>query len=65
LKSVAEKELINILAISITAIIEIAFMEMFDRDPFDRLFAATALIEGRKFVSIEQDFEEWAVSRVW
>ena len=40
-------------------------MEWPHRDPFDRLLAATALIEGLPLVSIDVVFDEIGVERIW
>jgi PIN domain nuclease of toxin-antitoxin system len=35
------------------------------RDPFDRLIAATALVEGLKLVSADPIFDAYGLSRLW
>ena len=35
------------------------------KDPFDRMLAAQALLEGLTLVSIDPIFEEFAVNRLW
>ncbi|HEU5117328.1 MAG TPA: type II toxin-antitoxin system VapC family toxin [Isosphaeraceae bacterium] len=35
------------------------------RDPFDRLLAATALVEGLALVSADSVFDAYGVTRLW
>jgi PIN domain nuclease of toxin-antitoxin system len=35
------------------------------RDPFDRLIAATALVEGLTLVSADPAFDAYGVTRLW
>jgi PIN domain nuclease of toxin-antitoxin system len=35
------------------------------RDPFDRLLAATALVEGLRIVSADAAFDAYGVTRLW
>lgn len=35
------------------------------RDPFDRLLAAQALVEGARLVSADAIFDQYGVNRVW
>jgi len=35
------------------------------KDPFDRLIAATALVEGLTLVSIDKAFDAYGISRLW
>lgn len=40
-------------------------MPLHHRDPFDRLIAATALIEGLRPVSADAAFDAYGLTRVW
>ena len=40
-------------------------MSHWDRDPFDRLLIAQALVEQMEVVSIDADFDDYAVARHW
>ena len=35
------------------------------RDPFDRLIATTAIVEGLSVVSIDEAFDDYGVPRIW
>ena len=35
------------------------------RDPFDRLLAAQALVEGTQLLSLDEIFDQYGVDRVW
>jgi PIN domain nuclease of toxin-antitoxin system len=35
------------------------------KDPFDRMLIAQAILDGLQFVSIEQTFDAYGVSRLW
>ena len=65
LHELAEAQSIEIVHISPEAIHHTAMMDWFNRDPFDRLIAATAIIRGDILVTVEQPFERWGVRRFW
>ena len=65
LQQAAEHESIEIIPISIEAIQYTTTMDWFNKDPFDRLIAATALTRGIAVATIEEPFQKWGVTRVW
>ena len=40
-------------------------MPLHHKDPFDRLIAATALVEGLTLVSADLAFDAYGVTRLW
>jgi PIN domain nuclease of toxin-antitoxin system len=40
-------------------------MPLHHKDPFDRLIAATALVEGLMLVSADPTFDAYGVPRLW
>ena len=65
LQKLAEEQSIDIVPISMEAIHYMASMDWFNKDPFDRLIAATASIRGDILVTIEESFGEWGIKRLW
>ena len=65
LQKAAEQETIGILPISVEAIHFTTTMDWFNKDPFDRLIAATAITNGISLATIEEPFTKWGVARVW
>ena len=65
LEQAAERESMSILPISIAAIHYSTTMDWFNKDPFDRLIAATAITSGIPIATIEEPFEKWGATRVW
>ncbi len=64
--AVAAKTLdIEIVPITIEAIDRTESMDMFNKDPFDRMIAATAITRGDILVTIEVPFRRWGVSTLW
>lgn len=43
----------------------LAWLPMHHRDPFDRLLAATAMVEGLTLVSADTAFDAYGLSRHW
>jgi PIN domain nuclease of toxin-antitoxin system len=65
LQRAAEDELIGIHPITVEAIHYTSNMDWFNKDPFDRLIAATAITSGIALATIEEPFQKWGVTRVW
>jgi PIN domain nuclease of toxin-antitoxin system len=55
-------ELLPITLAHATAVEQLA---MHHRDPFDRLLAAQATIEGLALVSVDPIFEQYGAARLW
>lgn len=56
---------ISSLAIKETHVLRVRELPLHHRDPFDRILAAQALVEGLTFLSIDEAFDAYAVPRVW
>jgi PIN domain nuclease of toxin-antitoxin system len=56
---------INLLSMDTRHIEPLTSMPLLHRDPFDRLIAATALVEGLSLVSADSMFDPYGVSRIW
>lgn len=65
LQSLAEAQSIEVLPITVGAIHQTTVMAWFNKDPFDRLIAATALTRGDVLITVEQDFGKWGVTVRW
>jgi PIN domain nuclease of toxin-antitoxin system len=65
LQSLAQGQSIEIVPITIDAIHQTSSMDWFNKDPFDRIIAATALIRGDILVTIEQPFKQWGLHVFW
>jgi PIN domain nuclease of toxin-antitoxin system len=55
----------TILTIELAHTIEIIGLPFHHRDPFDRLLAAQARVEGMTLVSKDEVFDRYGCSRVW
>lgn len=55
----------TLLPIALEHVSKITDLPFHDRDPFDRLLAAQAMIEELKIVSSDGVFEKYGVKRVW
>ena len=56
---------IRLLRIELTHLERLTSMPLHHRDPFDRLLASTALVEGVALVSADSAFDSYGVSRIW
>ena len=56
---------IGLLDISVEHTALIASMPFHHRDPFDRLIAAQAKVEKRRWVRIDEAFDAYEVTRLW
>lgn len=56
---------IHLLPIAISHIEPLTSLPLHHRDPFDRLIAATALVENLTLVSADAAFDSYGVSRLW
>jgi PIN domain nuclease of toxin-antitoxin system len=56
---------IELLPIEVAHIEPLSTMPLHHKDPFDRLIAATALIEGLTLVSADPAFDAYGVTRLW
>ena len=56
---------IQLVPLAIAHIEPLATLPLHHRDPFDRLLAATALVEGLHIVSADAVFDSYGLSRVW
>lgn len=56
---------IKLLPIEAAHIDPLTTLPLYHRDPFDRLIAATALVEGFSVVSADPAFDAYGVNRVW
>lgn len=53
------------MAITFQHVIKVKSLPFYQRDPFDRLLAAQALIEEMPILSIDAAFEKYGVKRMW
>ena len=65
LEAIAEKQRIQILPITVQAILTVQQMPFHYKDPFDRIIAATALVAGSILLSADTIFDAYAVPRTW
>ena len=63
-KAVADQEL-AILSITLDHTEHQISLPFHHRDPFDRLIAAQAIVEGMPLVSADAIFDSYAVNRIW
>jgi PIN domain nuclease of toxin-antitoxin system len=56
---------IALLDIRLDHVLHVSAMAWHHRDPFDRLIAAQALVEGVKLVSKDSAFDAYGVTRIW
>ena len=56
---------IRVLPLSLPHLERVASMPFHHRDPFDRVLAAQALVEGLSLVSVDPVFKRYGVTRVW
>lgn len=56
---------IHLLPLGTVHIEPLTTLPLHHRDPFDRLVAATALVEGFTIVSVDAAFDKYGVSRLW
>lgn len=56
---------IRLLPLSLAQISAVVSLPFHHRDPFDRLMAAQALVEGLPLVSKDQIFDDYGVQRFW
>ena len=65
LEAIAARQSIEVLPITVRAIIEVQQMPLYHKDPFDRIIAATALVTGSTLLSADTIFDAYGVSRTW
>jgi PIN domain nuclease of toxin-antitoxin system len=63
-KAIADQRL-ALLAISLDHTERLVALPFHHRDPFDRLLAAQALVEGMPLVSADPIFDAYGVARLW
>ncbi len=56
---------IHLLPVEPSHIEPLTVLPLHHKDPFDRLIAATALVEGFTLVSADSAFDAYGVSRLW
>jgi PIN domain nuclease of toxin-antitoxin system len=56
---------IHLLPIESAHIEPLATMPLHHRDPFDRLLAATALVDGLTLISADTAFDAYGLARLW
>jgi PIN domain nuclease of toxin-antitoxin system len=56
---------IDLLPIQVVHIEPLTTLPRHHKDPFDRLIAATALVEGLTLVSADPTFDAYGVTRLW
>jgi PIN domain nuclease of toxin-antitoxin system len=56
---------IELLPIEVAHIEPLSTLPMHHKDPFDRLIAATAMVEGLTLVSADLAFDAYGVTRLW
>jgi PIN domain nuclease of toxin-antitoxin system len=56
---------IELLPIEVAHIEPLSTLPMHHKDPFDRLIAATAMVEGLTLVSADHAFDAYGVTRLW
>src|SRR5262249_49485988 len=56
---------IQLFPIEVRHIAEVAALPLHHKYPFDRLLAATALVEGLTFVSADTVFDAYGLTRLW
>lgn len=65
LEAIAKKQSIEILPITVQAIVAVQQMLLYHKDPFDRIIAATALMTGSILLSADTIFDAHGVPRKW
>jgi len=55
----------DLLPIDIQHAAELSRLPFHHRDPFDRMLAAQAIVEGATLVSSDRAFDEYSLSRLW
>lgn len=63
-KAIADLELVVLPITVVYADVQVG-LPSHHRDPFDRLLAAQALVEGIPLVSADAIFDQYGVSRIW
>jgi PIN domain nuclease of toxin-antitoxin system len=56
---------ITLLPIDVTHVARLQALPFHHRDPFDRMLAAQALVEGLTLVSADSAFDAYGMPRVW
>ena len=56
---------IHLLPLEADHIAPLTSLPLYHKDPFDRLIAATALVEGLALVSADRAFDDYGVTRLW
>lgn len=56
---------IQLLPIKLHHLNQVASLPFLHKDPFDRLLIAQSLTEGIPLVSIEKQFDNYGIQRIW
>ena len=56
---------VRLLGLETRHIVPLTTLPLHHRDPFDRLIAATALVEGLTLVSVDPLFDGYGLTRLW
>ena len=56
---------IHLLPLECQHIVQLTTLPLHHKDPFDRLIAATALVEGLRIVSADPQFDAYGLTRLW
>ena len=65
LEAIAARQSIEILPITVQAIIAVQQMPLHHEDPFDQIIAAMALVTGSTLLSADTIFDAYGVPRRW
>ena len=60
-----ERQQIEVLGIHISHLAELIRLPQHHRDPFDRLIAAQAIVEGLPIISVDPALDAYRVQRLW
>jgi PIN domain nuclease of toxin-antitoxin system len=55
----------DLLAIQLSHVARVELLPEHHKDPFDRLLASQALVEGIPLVSVDSQFDSYGVTRLW
>ena len=60
-----ERQQIEVLGIQVSHLAELIHLPQHHRDPFDRLIAAQAIVEGLPIISTDPVLDAYGVQRLW
>lgn len=60
-----ERQRIGLLNIELPHLVELVNLPLHHRDPFDRLIAAQAIVEGLPVISVDSALDPYGVERLW